>query len=34
MPTSEISWINVKSPIGYFDQSNNILDLIDYVDIL
>ena len=27
------SWINIKSPVGYFNQNTNVLDLINQVDV-
>ena len=33
LPTSDIDWINVKSPTGFYDQKANTLRLIDNVEI-
>ena len=33
LPSEDGSWINIKSPVGYFDQNTNILNLINQVDV-
>lgn len=33
MPTSETDWINIKAPVGFFNQETNILNLINNVEI-
>lgn len=33
MPTSDIDWLNVKSPTGFFNQKANTLTLTDNVEI-
>lgn len=33
LPGSDESWINIKSPVGFFNQTDNILDLTDNVEM-
>lgn len=33
MPTSDIEWLNIKSPTGFYNQNANTLTLIDNVEI-
>lgn len=33
LPTSDTDWLNIKSPTGYYNQTQNTLELIDNVEI-
>lgn len=33
MPTSDLDWINIKSPTGFYNQNTNTLTLTDNVEI-
>ncbi len=33
MPISETDWINIKSPVGYYNQKDNIIELVENVQI-
>lgn len=33
LPSSDIDWVNIKSPTGFYDQKANTLTLIDNVEI-
>lgn len=33
MPTSDLDWVNVKSPTGFYNQKTNVLTLTDNVEI-
>ena len=33
LPSEDGSWINIKSPVGYFNQNTHVLNLINQVDV-
>ncbi len=32
IPSAENQWVNIKAPVGYFNQSTNVLNLLEKVD--